>query len=93
MIADYKPNVRCDATSTPGPPWTSVVSLFSNMRASKQFRVFGLLEEAGVQESLPLTLDAGKTSIAVVITPQVKGNGMTDILLPFFFEQPIERVN
>ena len=70
IIADYKPNVKCDPTSTPGPPWNSSVSIFANMRASKQFRVFGKFGEPDVQEGLPLVLEAGKTSIARVITPK-----------------------
>ena len=70
IIADYKPNVRCDQTSAPGPPWNSSVSIFANMRASKQFRVFGKPGGPDVQESLPLGLVAGKTSTARVMTPK-----------------------
>ena len=70
VIADYKPNVKCDQTSTPGPPWNSAVSIFSNMRASKQFRIFGKPGEADVQETLPLVLEAGKTSVARAMNPK-----------------------
>ena len=72
-MADYKPNVKCDSTSTPGPPWNSSAAIFTNMRTSKQFRVFGRFEEANVEEVVPLVLEARKTSIAPVMNPEVKG--------------------
>ena len=40
------------------------------MRASKQFRVFGKFGEPDVEEGLPLVLEAGKKSIARVVTPK-----------------------
>lgn len=56
-IASYKPNVKCDPTSTPGPAWNSCVAIFANMRATKQARVFGYAEDTGVEEELPLVLE------------------------------------
>lgn len=67
-IASYKPNVKCDPTSTPGPAWNSCVAIFANMRATKQARVFGYAEDTGVEEELPLVLEGGKKSI-VGVTP------------------------
>lgn len=60
VIADYKPSVKCDPTSTPGPAWNSCVAVFANMRANKQVRVFGDIGEPGVEEELPLVLEACK---------------------------------
>lgn len=59
-ITDYKPNVKCDSTSTPGPNWNSCVSVFVNMKATKQVRVFGSYGDPDVEEQLPLVLEAGK---------------------------------
>ena len=72
IIGSYKPNVKCDQSSTPGPPWNSTVSIFANMRASKQFRVFGKPGGEDVQEPLPLILEASKKSTARVTTPKSK---------------------
>ena len=60
VIADYQPDVKCDSTSTPGPPWNSSVGIFAAMRASKRFRIFGPTGEPDVEEGLPLVLEAGK---------------------------------
>ncbi|KAL2040475.1 hypothetical protein N7G274_006918 [Stereocaulon virgatum] len=40
-IASYNPNVRCDTSRTPGPPWRSCVNIFGDMRADKDPVVFG----------------------------------------------------
>ena len=72
IIASYKPNVKCDQSSTPGPLWNSTVSIFASMRASKQFRVFGKPGGQDVQEPLPLILEASKKSTARVINPKSK---------------------
>lgn len=58
-MADYKPNVKCDSTSTPGPAWNSCVAIFANMRATKQVRKFGFPGDPGVQEELPIVLEGG----------------------------------
>lgn len=57
-IASYKPNVRCN--SSPGPPWQSCISLFSDMQADKNRRTFGHLPDQRVQVGLPVTYKAGK---------------------------------
>lgn len=59
-IANYKPNIKCDSTSAAGPPWKSCVTIFVNMRATKQARIFGYSEDPGVDEELPLILEAGE---------------------------------
>ena len=59
-IAKYVPNVKCDSGQTSGPPWLSCASLFSNMRSNLHYRVFGPYNEEGVEDGLPLTLEAGK---------------------------------
>ena len=59
-IADYKPNIKCDTTSTPGPSWGSCVGIFANMRATKQPRIFGHPGDPLVEEELPLLLEEGK---------------------------------
>lgn len=41
VIADYKPNVRCDRTPTPGPPWESCLAIAADMSASRDRKVFG----------------------------------------------------
>ena len=72
-MADYKPHVKCDSTSTPGPPWNSTAAIFTNIRTSKQFRVFGRSDEENVEEVVPLVLEARKMSIAPAIKHRVKG--------------------
>jgi len=61
-LAKYEPNIKCDTSSKPGPPWLSCVTVFSNMRASKQYRVFGSYDQPNVEEGLPLVLEAGKSA-------------------------------
>ena len=56
-IANYKPNVKCDSTSTPGPAWNSCVAIFVNMRAARPARIFGYSEDPLVEEILPITLE------------------------------------
>ncbi|KAL9069082.1 MAG: hypothetical protein Q9161_005729 [Pseudevernia consocians] len=56
-MASYKPNIKCDSTSTPGPAWNSCVAVFVNMRATKPARIFGFAEDPLVEEILPLTLE------------------------------------
>lgn len=58
IVASYKPNMRCN--SFPGPPWSSCVSLFSEMPADKNRQTFGHLPHQRVQVQLPLTYTAGK---------------------------------
>ncbi len=58
-LAKYEPNIKCDTSSKPGPPWLSCVTVFSNMRASKQYRVFGSYDQPNIEEGLPLVLEAG----------------------------------
>ena len=60
VMAIYKPNVKCDPTSTAGPPWGSCVAVFASMRASKRIRVFGFQGDPNVEEELPLVLEGGK---------------------------------
>ncbi len=59
-LAKYEPNIKCDTSSKPGPLWLSCVSVFSNMRASKQYRVFGSYDQPNIEEGLPLVLEAGE---------------------------------
>ncbi len=59
-LAKYEPNIKCDTSSKPGPPWLSCVTVFSNMRASKQYRVFGSYDQPDIEEGLPLVLEAGE---------------------------------
>lgn len=59
-IADYKPNIKCDTSSDTGPTWESCVTIFVNMRANKQPRIFGFSEDPLVEEPLPLILEACK---------------------------------
>jgi hypothetical protein len=40
-IGSYKPNVKCDTSRTPGPPWRSCVNIFAAMPAVKDPVVFG----------------------------------------------------
>ena len=59
-IAKYEPDVKCDTSATPGPPFHSCFGIFSNMRANTRTRVFGDYDQPGVEEHLPYTLEAGK---------------------------------
>ncbi len=59
-IADYKPNIKCDTTPTPGPLWGPCVAIFANMRATKQPRVFGHPGNPIVEEELPYILEERK---------------------------------
>lgn len=59
-IAGYKPNVKCDTSSTPGPAWNSCVAIFVNMRANTQPRIFGYPGDPLVEEALPFVLEGGK---------------------------------
>lgn len=65
-LARYNPNVQCDSSSKPGPPWESCTSLFSNMRASDKYRVFGSYGQVGIDVGLPLVLKARKSVIRVI---------------------------
>ncbi len=60
VIADYKPNVKCDISATDAPEWESCVTIFTSMRASKKIQVFGASEDEAVEEELPLVLEAGE---------------------------------
>lgn len=64
-IASYKPNVRCN--SSPGPPWQSCISLFSDMQADKNRRTFGHLPDQRVQVRLPITYKAADRRCMVKI--------------------------
>ncbi|CAF9924440.1 hypothetical protein IMSHALPRED_006196 [Imshaugia aleurites] len=66
-ITDYKPNVKCDSTSTPGPNWNSCVSVFVNMKATKQVRVFGSYGDPDVEEQLPLVLEAAYATRQLIL--------------------------
>ena len=69
-IADYKPNIKCDTTSTPGPSWGSCVIIFANMRATKKPLIFGRPGNPIVEEELPLIL--GERKKAQCCTPDVE---------------------
>ena len=71
-IASYKPNIKCDSTSTPGPAWNSCVAVFVNMRAAKPARIFGYAEDPLVEEILPLTLE-GRKKAQLVYLGQERG--------------------
>ncbi|CAF9905584.1 MAG: hypothetical protein ALECFALPRED_001037 [Alectoria fallacina] len=68
-IANYKPNIKCDSTSAAGPLWKSCVAVFANMKATKQARIFGYSGDPGVDEGLPLVLEAadGKCQASIDI--------------------------
>ena len=61
-ISDYKPNIKCDTSSSVELAWDSCVLIFVNMRATKQTRIFGYPEDPLVEEQLPLVLEARKKS-------------------------------
>ena len=64
VLAKYDPpNIKCDAGTTPGPPWESCVSIFTNMRAFDKLHVFGYYEVEGIDVGLPLSLEAGKLNV------------------------------
>ncbi|MCJ1451984.1 hypothetical protein MMC28_002324 [Mycoblastus sanguinarius] len=56
VIASYRPTVRCDRTSTAGPPWESCIKVFAAMNADRAPLVFGDPQDPRVQVPLPLTL-------------------------------------
>ena len=59
VLADYKPDVKCDSSGSPGPEWDSAVAIFTSMRASKRLILFGSPEEH-VDQALPVTLISRK---------------------------------
>lgn len=59
-LAKYEPDIKCDTSPTPGPPWPSCVVLFGNMRAGTRRRVFGGFHMTGIDEELPYVLETGK---------------------------------
>ncbi|KAL6716108.1 hypothetical protein ACLMJK_005674 [Lecanora helva] len=58
IISNYNPNVKCDTTSAPGPPWDSTVNIFSAMRAGRDHIVFGYRDLENIDVGLPLTLES-----------------------------------
>ena len=61
VVADYAPNVRCDRTATPGPPWESCLYIVSDMLATKNREVFGVKSrDARVEVNLPRFFKASK---------------------------------
>ena len=58
IIASYKPKVKCAEKIT--APWLSVVSVFSQMEASKVQYKFGPEDTPGVEIGLPFYVTAGK---------------------------------
>ena len=59
VLASYKPNIKCDTSSAPKPPWDSCTGLFSNMRADETYRIFGPNDQENIQVGLPLILETG----------------------------------
>lgn len=60
-IADYVPNVRCDKTATPGPPWESCLLIIADMTATRDRKVFGdKRSDPRVEVNLPFVLKASK---------------------------------
>jgi len=59
-MGSYKPNVKCDPGSTPGPPWSSCVVLFSMMRANRRSRIFGSHDQEEVEVGLPFILETSR---------------------------------
>lgn len=55
VIASYEPRVRCDRTTgVKGPPWESCLLINSDMKASRERRVFGFKRaDPRVQDGLP----------------------------------------
>ena len=41
VITDYVPQVRCDRTAAPGPPWESCLAIAADMAATMDRKVFG----------------------------------------------------
>lgn len=60
VISAYKPNVKCDVSATDAPEWDSCVTIFTNMEASKEIKVFGASDDEAVEVELPTVLEAGK---------------------------------
>lgn len=61
VIADYAPQVRCDRTATPGPPWASCLAILADMIATKVRKVFGdKSRDPRVEVSLPHVFKASK---------------------------------
>ena len=60
VIADYAPNVRCDRTPTPGPPWESCLAIVADMVATRDRKVFGdKNRDPRVEVNLPFFYKAG----------------------------------
>ena len=60
----------------------SCVAIFSNMRATKQARIFGYPEYGGVEVELPLVLESGEK--ALFVSSQILKQHTSDSLFPFF---------
>ncbi|KAL2055746.1 hypothetical protein ABVK25_003990 [Lepraria finkii] len=59
VMASYKPNIRCDRSQSPGPPFQSCVNIWSDMDTSQERRIFGHVTDSGVQQELPFDYLAG----------------------------------
>lgn len=61
VIADYAPQVRCDRTATPGPPWASCLAIVADMMATNVRKVFGdKSRDPRVEVNLPHLFKASK---------------------------------
>lgn len=61
VIADYAPNIRCDRSATPGPPWESCLAIVADMLATKDRKVFGdKSRDTRVEVNLPHLFKASK---------------------------------
>ena len=61
-MAKYIPTVRCDRSSTAGPPWLSCLHIWGDMKVGQERLVFGPKSDPSVQVQLPTKLRAGKYS-------------------------------
>lgn len=61
VITDYEPHVRCDKSTTSGPPWESCLLILSDMAATVDRKVFGVKrQDARVEVNVPYFLKASE---------------------------------
>lgn len=61
IIAEYAPNVHCDRSAAPGPPWESCATVVAGMQAAKNRKVFGdKSKDPRVEVDVPFDLNSCK---------------------------------